>query len=44
VVVGEVREEDGCGQTGENEEVAAKKGALARIEETGEHTNPIHLR
>jgi hypothetical protein len=43
VVVGEVREEDGCGQTGEDEKVAAEKGTLARIEETGEHTNPIHL-
>jgi hypothetical protein len=37
VDLGEVGEEDGCGETGQDKEAAAKEGSLARIERAGEH-------
>jgi hypothetical protein len=38
VDLGEVGEEDGCGQTGQDKEAAANEGSIARIERAGEHT------
>jgi hypothetical protein len=34
----EAGEEDGCEQTGQDEQNSAEEGSLARIEKTGEHT------
>jgi hypothetical protein len=34
----EAGEEDGCEQTGQDEQNGAEEGSLARIEKTGEHT------
>ena len=42
-VVGKVGEEDGYGETYEDEDVAPEKGTPARIEKAGEHTILIRL-
>jgi hypothetical protein len=34
----EAREEDGCEQTGQDEQNGAEEGSLARIEKAGKHT------
>jgi hypothetical protein len=39
----EAGEEDGCEQTDQNKEDAAKERSLARIEKAGEHTVLINL-
>jgi hypothetical protein len=43
VDLGEAREKDGCEQTGQDKQNAAEEGSLARIENTGRHTDLINL-